>query len=73
MKIIDWNSFRGFYVVSDCEKSYGGLKFHFWAETVEECREWISIEQLGGTLSNKDAKQLKLFLKETRGLENLEN
>ena len=41
MRIIDWNNFKGFYVVEDNKQSYGGLKFHFWAETVEECEQWI--------------------------------
>lgn len=41
MKIIYLNGFNGFYVVSKCKKSFDGLKFHYWAETVNECEKWI--------------------------------
>lgn len=42
MRVIAWNRFNGFYVVSDNPDSFDGLRFHYWAKTVEECREWIS-------------------------------
>ena len=38
--------FRGYYVVSSDESSSDGYKFHYWAETVEECREWIMEKEI---------------------------
>src|SRR5680860_228298 len=41
IEIISWNRFPGFYVVSKDQSIFDGLKFHFWAETITECKKWI--------------------------------
>ena len=41
MKTIAWNMFSGFYVVTPDDSVFDGYKFLFWAETVDECEEWI--------------------------------
>lgn len=51
MKIIAWNSFVGYYVVSNNPKSFDGLRFHFWG-TFEECEEYVK----------KNAKPLQVKL-----------
>ena len=45
MRTIAWSMFKGFYVVSKDESVFDGHKFHFWAETIEECEQWIKERQ----------------------------
>ena len=45
MKVIAWNMFRGFYVVSPDESRPNGHEFHYWAETIEECQQWMEAQQ----------------------------
>lgn len=42
MYVTTYNRFRGFYVATKSDTSFDGLKLHYWAETVEECEEWIN-------------------------------
>lgn len=46
MKVIAWNMFRGYYVVTPDESVFDGYEFLFWAETVEECEKWMDNKQL---------------------------
>ena len=41
MHVTKYNGFRGFYVCSKSDKTFDGLKFYYWAETVDECKQWI--------------------------------
>ena len=36
-----WNAFKGFYVMTKDKNRPNGHQFHFWAETINECEQWI--------------------------------
>lgn len=41
MYVTIYNGFKGFYVATKSKETFDGLKLHYWAETVEECKKWI--------------------------------
>ena len=41
MRVTTYNGFKGFYVYTKSDKTFDGLELHYWAETVEECKQWI--------------------------------